>query len=287
MSKLPARRAGGKTPADGPVDEREGLFNDAPVGSAAVIQIPAERITKLHGFVVDVDPKLLVPGNPAFPPADDPRRFYDLIRPVLDRHPLARHAEVRNSGTGLHLITRFEPAVEFRSAGEQRRWAALVRACQCSLPSDPAAPGITALTRSVGSVNAKNGATVEVLRPAEPVDPARVAEFVAELADAPFQTVAMIWLGTDQVAPCPVCRAPGSRLGVLDRVAQCYRCGKVTLEALFDAVLVPDRHGEQGDTEGAPPAEVPAKSGTGRRPAPRHRRSPERKAPKAKGRSTR
>jgi hypothetical protein len=287
MSRLLTGRAVGKTPAAGPVDEREGLFNDAPVGSAAAIQIPAERITKLHGYVVDLDPQLLVPGNTVFPPADDPRRFHDLIRPVLDRHPLARHAEVRNSGTGLHLIARFEPAVELRSAGEQRRWAALVRACQCSLPSDPNAPGITALTRSVGSINAKNGAAVEVLRPAEPIDPARVAEFVAELADAPFKTVAMIWLGSDQAAPCPVCRAPESRLGVLDRVGQCYRCGKVSLEALFDAVLVPDRQDEPGVAEGAPPAEVTTKSGSGRIPDPKHRRPPKRKAPKAKGRSTR
>jgi hypothetical protein len=257
-----------KVPAGNPIDLREALCNDGPVGAASGIQVPAERITRLLGFVYDLDPKLLVPDNTLFAPADDPRRFHELIRPVLDRHRLARHAEVRSSGTGLHLINALDPPVELDSAADQSRWAVLVRAAQCSLPTDPNAPGITALTRPVGSVNSKNGATVEVLRPGEPIDPARVVEFVGDLAEAPFRTIAAILLGADHVEPCPVCRAAGSRLGVLDHAGRCYRCGKVRLEQLYETVLRSEEPSDPEATGAEPPAAPSAK------PRRRHKDDP-------------
>ena len=144
------------------------------------------------------------------------------------------------------------------SAADQRRWAILVRAVQASLPSDPNAPGITGLTRPIGSINSKNGAVVKVLRPGTPIDPDRVREFVAELAAAPFRVVATILLGADTVAPCPLCRAPGSRLGVLDRLGKCYGCGKVTLERLFDTILTdPPPGAGGGDAEPDEPDDEP------------------------------
>src|SRR5262249_30670832 len=161
-------------------------------------------------------------------PADDPRCFHELIRPVLRRHSLARRAEVRISGTGLHAIIRLHPHVELVSAADQRLWATVVRAVQCSVPIDPNGPGITALTRPPGSINAKNGGIVEVLEPGEPVDPASVLEFVEGLARTPFRTVAMCLLGSEHVRPCPVCRRDGTHLDVLDRAGRCYgRCGNV------------------------------------------------------------
>ena len=85
-----------------------------------------------------------------------------------------KHAEIRLSGTGLHGIIWLAPPVELTSAAEQKKWANLVRAVQCSLPVDPNAPGITALTRAIGSTNSKNGSVVKVLEPGEPIDPASV-----------------------------------------------------------------------------------------------------------------
>jgi len=236
-------------------DQREALYNDRPAGPAGMIQVPAERITTLHGFMIDLDPAKLAPDNPHFPPADSPRAFHEAIKTVLGRHPLARHAEVRASGTGLHLVVRLEPAVELRTAADQQRWKAIVEAAQSTLPGDLDAPGITALTRPVGSVNSKNGAVVEVLAPGEPVDPARVVEFVDGLAKAPFKAVATILFGNDRVRPCPACRGEGSQLDVLDQFGRCYGgCSKVTLEQVFDLIYCAEpRPGKQGAATGAKP----------------------------------
>jgi hypothetical protein len=224
---------------DANVDLREALSNDRPVGLAGVIQVPTERITTLHGFLLDFDPKLYVPGNPLFPPAEDPVAFFEGIRGVLERHPIVQHAEIRASGTGLHAIVRLEPAVELGTADEQERWAALVRAVQCSLLADPDAPGITALTRAVGSVNSKNGATVTVLKEGQAVAPKAVEEFVARLVAAPFKEVAFPLLGAMRVSPCPLCGKEGSRLDVLDFVGKCYGgCSKVTLGQLYDMIFI-------------------------------------------------
>jgi len=231
------------------IDIREALYNDNPIGLASVIQIPAERITRLDAIVVDADPALLLPGNPAFPPDPDPRRFLTNIRPALDRHPLARHAEVRSSGSGLHLILRLDPAFEMKTSADQKRCDIVVRVVQRSLPSDPQAPSITALTRPIGSINSKNGALVELLEPGRPISPEQVVAFVNETAASPFRALARPWLGSDRVVPCPACLAPGSSLGVLDRKGECYHCGGFGLEGLFSLVY---REVDQQGTAEAP-----------------------------------
>src|SRR2546430_1670504 len=91
------------------VDVREALYNDQTIGPISTIQLPAERITKLHGILFDLDPKILVSANAIFPPAETPEAFYAGIKHILDRHPLGRSAEVRASGTGLHLILWLRP----------------------------------------------------------------------------------------------------------------------------------------------------------------------------------
>jgi hypothetical protein len=238
------RRAGCQEP---PLDLREALFNEGATGAAGRIQVPAERVTRLRGLMVDLDPGELVPGNPLFPPADDPAEFLRLNRAVLDRHPLARDAEVRSSGTGLHLILWFEPAVELTGAGEQRRWDRLIRLTQATLPSDPNAPAITALTRPVGSINSRSGARVATLRPGSPIDPQRVVEFAERVRAAPFRVVADILLGGERRTPCPVCSVARSALVALDRVGKCYGCGTVGLAAVYEAILAPEVEDAVGD----------------------------------------
>jgi hypothetical protein len=221
-------------------DLREQLYNQRERGTFAEVQLPLARITALHAFFFDLDPGLYRPGNPLFPPDDDPKRFFDLVRPVLDRHPLARDAEVRATGTGLHLIVWLSPPVELVTAAAQARWATYVRAVQATLPTDPNAPGITGVSRVIGSTNSKNGRAVEVLRAGKPVAAGAVEEFVARLAKALFKEIASVLLGDTQVSPCPVCRGEGSRLDVLDRVGMCYgACGKVTLWQVLDLVYAP------------------------------------------------
>src|SRR5437667_10491464 len=106
-------------------DLREQLYNEQLVGPVTEIQHPTERVTTLHGILLGLDPGILRPGNPWFPPDADPRQFHEAIRPPLDRHPVVTHAEVRASGTGLHLIVWLDPPVELRSAAEQKYWAGI------------------------------------------------------------------------------------------------------------------------------------------------------------------
>jgi hypothetical protein len=222
------------------VDLREQLFNDRLQGPVTQIQIPAERVTTLHGIMADIDPGILRPGNPWFPPAATPRDFHDAIRHVLDRHPLIAHAEVRASGTGLHVITWLDPPVELHSAAQQRYWDGIYDVVRASLPSDPNAPGITALTRPIGSVNGKNGATVECLRAGRPVQPTDVEAFAQRLVAAPFREVAQIFFGAERVSPCPICERDGSGLNAMDSLGKCYRCGNVGIERVFNVVYRPE-----------------------------------------------
>jgi hypothetical protein len=163
-------------------------------------------------------------------------------------------AEIRATGTGLHAVARIDPPVEILTAADQGRWATIVRAVQASVPGDPNAPGITAFTRPVGSTNSKNGATVEVLRPGEPIEPAQVEAYVLRLIDAPFKTVAAALLGDEHVSPCPCCRTPGSRLGVSDHAGRCYTCGTVSLEKLFAVIYRTDGHDGEASNVAADPA---------------------------------
>jgi hypothetical protein len=221
-------------------DLREQLVNECQSGTFAQAQLAAERITSLHGILFDLDPGRYRPGNPILPPDPDPKTFFTNIEAVLDRHPLARSAEVRVTGTGLHVIVRLCPAVELTSSAEQEHWEHIVRAVQATLPADVNAPGITALTRPVGSVNSKNGRTVEVIRPGTTVSAEQVTAFLTRVARAPFKEVISVLLGGLRVTPCPVCRGEGTRLDVLNYVGMCYgHCGKLKLAQVFDSIYVP------------------------------------------------
>jgi hypothetical protein len=55
------------------VDVREQLCNDRRTGPIPQVQLPLECVTKRRAIMFDLDPDLLVPGNPFFPPGGDPR----------------------------------------------------------------------------------------------------------------------------------------------------------------------------------------------------------------------
>jgi hypothetical protein len=222
------------------VDQREAPYNDRKIGLVYDVQLPVERITTLHGFVIDLDPALLRPGNPLFAPADSPAEFFTNICPMLDRHPILRFAEVRSSGRGIHLLVWIDPPVELCSAAAQIHWDAMVRIVQRSVPSDPTAPGITALTRAVGSINRKNGAVVEVLRPGKSVEPQQIDEYLKQISAAMFKVIVLPLVGDTRVSPCPVCQLGGSRLDILDRAGMCYGgSDKHKLSEVFDSIYAP------------------------------------------------
>jgi hypothetical protein len=222
-------------------DDREALFNDRAIGPAALISDPAVIVTTLHAIMLDIDLDLLrseafAEGATASPTA----LFEKGIGPMLDRHPVYARAEVRSTGRGLHCLVKIDPPVRFAHATERDRWAASVKIVQSMLPTDPHAPGITAMTRPLGARNGKTGTKVAVLRPGRPVAPDEVFKLVEEIRSGPFRVAATMVLAGNP-ATCPVCRPAGNRLGVRARRGHCYRCGKVTLAKLFDSIMIPAR----------------------------------------------
>jgi hypothetical protein len=218
------------------VDLREALYNDRLVGTAGQVQLPREAVTRLHGLAVDLDANLLQP-NPWFPPAETAESFAAAIAPALARHPVLCHAEVRNTGRWLHAIVWFQEPVELRSAADQRHWTALHKVLMGSVPSDPAAPALIALTRPVGSTNSRTGAEVRVLTPGAPVPAAALEGWAAEVRRKPFEAVATPLFGGGRIAPCPYCRRENSHLDLGAAFGFCYACRYVPFRRLFEPFL--------------------------------------------------
>jgi hypothetical protein len=202
-------------------DQREALYNDPAVGTATQIAMPREAVTRLRGLVIDLDSNILKP-NPWFPPAADAATFHCGITPVLERHPVLRYAEVRNTGRYLHLIVWFQTAVELRTAAEQRTWTGIHAVLKASVPSDPAAHPLITLTRPIGAVNSKTGAMVSRLKVALPVDSAALQAWANDVARKPFEALGMILFGQKRITPCPYCNTTDSYLDLGDRVGYCY-----------------------------------------------------------------
>jgi hypothetical protein len=227
-------------------DVREQICNSGETGTIQQVQLSEAMITSLRGILLDIDPMRFQESVASKKTRQDPQSFFvKVVRGMLSRHPVLGKAEVRNSGTGLHALLWFDKPIEFTSDGDRQRWAAIVKAIQRLLPTDPDCPGITALTRPVGSINSKNGATVQRLKEGEPVTPEEVLGLFNEVRARPFRTVAGILFGGERISPCPVCGT--NRLDVLDRSGVCYGgCGKLTIGQLYDFYLKP-RRGKKGN----------------------------------------
>jgi endogenous inhibitor of DNA gyrase (YacG/DUF329 family) len=218
-------------------DQREALFNNRPVGLAAHIQVPRESVTRLWGLVVDLDANILKP-NPWFPPADTAEAFYTAIAPVLERHPVLRHAEIRDTGRWLHAIVRFNEPVELKSAKDQKYWTDIHKVLMGSVPSDSAAPALIALTRPISSVNGKTQRPVRMLKAAIEVSPGVLVEWTEEVKRSPFQMIGQVLFGEQRVKPCPYCQTEGSHFDLGERVGFCYGpCKQVPLNRLFEPFL--------------------------------------------------
>ncbi len=222
--RSPRHRAGHcPTAVPEPVpDARERLVNEGETGPITMVSIPAAMITKLRGIMLDFDPDLYDPARLPSGATESPEQLFEsFVGPMLGRHPLFGKAEVRDTGRGLHALLWLDPAVVFENEAEREKWAGLVEVVQRTLPADPHAPGMTALTRPVGSTNSKTGRPVSVLKPGRPVAPAEIVKFYDEVRAKPFAVVAGMLFG-GKTAPCPCCRKPGTRLGVSSRTGSCY-----------------------------------------------------------------
>jgi hypothetical protein len=243
-------------------DVREALYNDRRTGLAGQIQLPREAITRLHGLVVDLDANLLGP-NPWFPPADTAVAFHAAIKPALERHPVLRHAEVRDTGRWLHALVRFDKPVELMKAADQQHWFNLHRVLMGSVPSDPAVQPLIALTRPTGSINSKTGREVKVLEEGRPIEASLVEGWVEQVQAAPFKSIGSVLFGNQRVSPCPYCRGEDSFLDLGETAGFCYgSCRQVPLARLFEPFLKKEQPGEGGGEK--PAGRKSARKGRGK-----------------------
>lgn len=247
---LPSPPVPDSTTDDARIDLREQLYNNGDCGPIADVQFSKERITKLRGILLDVDPKLFRKSSAIPQIPDNPEEFYRLVLLLwLSRHPVLTKAEVRCSGTGIHVILWFADPPEFNSDEERRRWEGIVLIVQRVLPADSDQPGITAVTRPIGSINSKNGAKVVQLAAPTTISSEEIISLADQMRGSPFRTLTQIVFDTDRITPCPKCGQPGTHLASHNWNGTCYgSCGKVTLTDLYDLLLVP--RGTEAETGG-------------------------------------
>lgn len=223
------------------VDAREQLFNRGESGPISEVQLAEAEIYQLLSIMIDVDlnqfqESSLTPHVPT-----DPDEFFtEILDRWLKRNSVLSNAEVRNSGTGFHVILSFEDPPQFHRDAERDRWAGIVKVVQASVPSDSDQPHITAVTRPLGSINSKNGAVVRQLKPGKPVSQMEVIQFALDMKKKSFNTLLKTLWGSEKATPCPICGVSGRTLSALGQKGKCYGgCGTVQLSQLYDLVLKP------------------------------------------------
>ena len=253
---------GGRGVKSGAADQREALFNSGAIGTFKEVMVQRHGVTLIRGILIEIDGECLRVGKVIDKmPADGFELYERYVRGWLENHPLLSKAEVRFSGRWLHCILRFATPVEIKSDRRRELWDAVVRAVQRSLPSDPAAPSLLAMTRPVGSSNSKTSRQVELIKAGEPVSEQEVLHFAEDLTRRGFATVTQILFGTTTVSPCPICRKEDSTLHAAAPLyrtrdpnitgrGSCYHCGKIALATLVDLVL------KGRDEEGSDDAEA-------------------------------
>ena len=249
---------GGRSAKPGGSDQREALFNAGAVGTFKEIMVQAHEVTLVRGILIDIDIECLRVGKVITEAPTDGHDLYEkYVRGWLDNHPILRRCEVLFTGRGVHCILRFAKPVEIKSDRRRDMWETIIRAVQRSLPSDPAAPSLLAMTRPVGGINSKNGQRVKLLRAGELVTEQEVLQFVDDLTRCGFATFMQIIFGASNVSPCPICRKSDSTLygtapkyrtndPQITRRGSCYHCGKVDLVRVVELVLK-DRNEEDGE----------------------------------------
>lgn len=245
-SKGPSKQAKARAGESQP-DLREQMFNEGLIGPIKEVQVSAARITQVRGLMFDLDPGLLQSDGSLGKIPDSPAEFYGkVIKPMLARNPVLDKAEVRNSGSGLHVILRFHEPYQCDTDAAREDISRVAEVVMCLLPIDPLQPGITALTRPIGSVNGKNGAIVKPLAPGEPITYAEVRTLAVQFVASPLSMICEVLFGSDRISPCPVCRHPGSTLVVVPHCGTCYACGKVTITHLWSELYQPRKGGLDG-----------------------------------------
>lgn len=230
-------------------DQREALFNGGEVGTFQDVMVRHQEVTLLRGILIEIDGECLNLGTVIKEMPVDGFQLYERhVRTWLNNHPVLRKAEVRFSGRWVHCILWLSTPVQITSDRRREQWDRIVEAVQGSLPADPEAPTLLAMTRPLGSVNAKTGRSVELIKEGEPVSEEEVLAFAEDLCHRGFATISQILFGSTTVSPCPLCGEQDSMLSadsMRNRVSDpritnhgsCYHCRKVSLRDLIALVL--------------------------------------------------
>jgi hypothetical protein len=222
-------KAGGPGEPRVDLSEREATFNGRERGPAHAIAKPVDGIAAIDVFMIDLDLKLLDPkviGDEAAGSADAFYRQY--VSDWLDRDPVLKKAEVRDTGGGLHVLLQLDEPV-IVAPGQQRAWDGVARGLHGVLPGDPNLSGIIAMTRPVGALNTKYDPPrqVRLLREGQPVTQREVLDLVERMTRAPARVWMNVLHGGERATPCPLCRGEATSLGVAGNwQVQCYECGR-------------------------------------------------------------
>lgn len=238
--------------AAAPNDERESLVNDRRRGTKYEITSKVEEVAAIHGFMNDLDLKMLDPAVVGEKCIESAAAFYEQhVRLWLDRDPVLTKAEVRDSGHGLHVLLWLDEPI-IVADGEAQMWDHVARGICTALPGDPKLNGIIALTRPVGAMNTKQEPHREVkqLRPGKPVTRVEVLDLNRRLSDRPAHLWMRLFFGGERVDPCPFCTKES--LGVAgDWKCRCYECGWVDAAALVYRFYSPEfRRDKRKDSNG-------------------------------------
>jgi len=214
-------------------DQRESLVNDRRRGTKFEITPKIEEVTAIHGFMNDIDCKMLDPAVVGEECVESAGALYEQhVRVWLDRDPVLSKAEVRDSGHGLHILLWLDETIVV-AAGEARQWNDIARGICSALPGDPNLNGIIALTRPVGAMNTKHNPPREVrlLRPGEPVSRAEILDLNNRVTTQPARLWMRLYFGGERADPCPLCGKES--LGVAGSwQCRCYGCGRVNAASL-------------------------------------------------------
>jgi len=214
-------------------DERESLVNDRRRGTKYEITPKVDEVTAIHGFMNDLDCKMLDPAVVGEDSVESAAALYEQhVRHWLDRDTVLTKAEVRDTGGGLHVILWLDEPIVV-AAGEARQWDDIARGIRNALPGDPNLNGVIALTRPVGAVNTKYDPPREVrlLRSGEPVTCAEIRDLAQRVATQPARLWMRLFFGGERVTPCPLCGKES--LGVAGYwQVRCYGCGRVNAASL-------------------------------------------------------
>lgn len=222
-------------------DERESLVNDRRRGTKYEITPKVEEVTLIHGFMNDLDCKMLDPAVVGEDCVESAEAFYDYhVRLWLDRDPVLAKAEVRDTGGGLHAILWLDEPIVV-AGGEARQWDDIARGIRNALPGDPNLNGIIALTRPVGAMNTKYDPPREVrlLQPGQPVSRAEILDLNQRVTMQPARLWMRLFFGGERATPCPLCGKES--LGVAGYwQVRCYGCGRVNAASLVYRFFSPD-----------------------------------------------